>query len=457
MTKIGGRQVEVGIGIETSAGTPVAATDYFKWDEFSFQAMSDKALLQSARGIRNQSSNSIVIKQYGKGSVGFVPTVDIMPYVMGLVLGSRSSGSASGETTGAYDHTFTVQNANASMKTATLLVKQGGNATERYSNCVVDSFDFSADKDLAKVKLGILGAYPDTGSVSPSYTQDTLFSRNQLNASFGASLTAALGTPATSILTSDGTSPANNDTVTIGNFNGPAIVYTFKTTLTGAAYEVLIGADAAAALANLKKAINNAGTAGTNYGISTEAHPSVYAGAIDSTTLAIFAKRPGTAGNAITTAEGSSHLSWTSTVMASGAASETTPLVAFSLSINNNVLLEEAFLSGSAQPVTGGFLAGPLSIKGSYTLHFSDTVELAKYKANTTHAMVVTMVGAPIGLVSQEKIQFKLGRVVLTKAPLEYQLDDITIVKQEFEVQYDATDKECTCVITNAYAGTNYQ
>lgn len=457
MAKLGGRQIEVGIGIETSAGTAVAATDYFKWDEFSFQAMSDKALLQSARGIRNQTSNSMVIKQYGKGSVGFVPTTDIMPYVMGLVLGSRSSGSAAGETTGAYDHTFTVQNANASMKTATILVKQGGTQTERYANCVVDSFDFSVDKDFAKVKLGLLGAFPDTGSVSPSYTQDTLFSRNQLVASFGASLTAALGTAAYSTITSDATAPADGDTVSIGNFNGPATVYTFKTTLTGAAYEVLIGADAAAALVNLKKAINNAGTAGTNYGVGTEQHRSVVASTITTTTILVTANRPGTAGNAITTTETSSHLSWTSTVMASGAASEASPLVAFSLSINNNVLLEEAFLSGSAQPVTGGFLAGPLSIKGSYTMHFSDTVELAKYKANTTHAMVVTMVGAPIGLVSQEKIQFKLGRVVLTKAPLEYQLDDIVILKQEFEVQYDATDKECTCVITNGYAGTNYQ
>lgn len=60
------------------------------------------------------------------------------------------------------------------------------------------------------------------------------------------------GAAATGTLTSDNTNVSNNDTVTI---NGR--VYTFKTTLTGAADEVLIGADADASLTNLKNLINS--------------------------------------------------------------------------------------------------------------------------------------------------------------------------------------------------------
>jgi hypothetical protein len=457
MAKIGGRQVEVGIGIETTPGTPVAAADYFKWDQFSMQAISDKVLLNSARGIRNKISNSLIIKQYGKGSVEFVPTVDIMPYALGLTLGTRNSAAASGETTGAYDHTFTVQNANASMKTATILVKQGGTQTERYANVVVESLDLTVDKDLAKVKLGLLAAFPDTGTISSSYTQDTMFSRNELFASFGTSLSAAAGTAAFSTLTSSGVNASNNDVVTIGTFNGPSITYTFVTTLSGAAYEVFIGAAATNTLDNLKSAINDTGTEGTTYGNGTLKHPSVVAGVKTATTLLVTANQPGTAGNSIITTKTAVTYTWTAGVLASGAGNAATPLVGFTMSIANNVPLEDAFLSGSAQPVTGGFIAGPLTIKGSYTVQFTDTVELTKYKNNTLNAMIVTLNGAQIGLVSQEKVQFKLGKLVLTKAPLEYQIDGIILLKQEFEVQYDATDVDVTAVVTNTYAGTTYQ
>src|SRR4051812_7224269 len=111
MAQVGGRQVELGIGIETAAGTAVAAAGYPKWDSLSFVGYSDKTLLNSARGIRNKTSNSIITRQYGKGSLEFSPTVDILPYFLGLALGSRSSGTHSGESI-FYDHTFTIQNAN---------------------------------------------------------------------------------------------------------------------------------------------------------------------------------------------------------------------------------------------------------------------------------------------------------------------------------------------------------
>ncbi len=459
MTQLGGRQIEIGIGIESTAGTPVAAADYFKWDSFSMQAMSDKIMLNSARGIRNKTSNSIIWKKYGKGSVEFVPTVDMLPYVLGLFMGSRSSGAHSGETT-VYDHTFTIQNANASMKTATLIVKQGGVQSERYANCVVDSFDLTFDKDFAKCKIGVLGGWPDTGSITPSYTQDTLFTRNNLTATFGATLTAAVGTLASTTLTSDATSPADASTVVIGN-----VTYTWKTALTNSGntpYEVLIGISAAVALDNLRSAVNANGTPGTTYGVGTLAHPLVIATTNTDTTQLIVARVTGTTPNAIaTTQAGTSHCTWAGSTMNSGTpgtGSNPTPLVSFNIAGNNNVLFEDAFLSGNAQPQAGAYIAGALELKGSYTLQFTDTVEYEKYKQNTNSAMVVTAYGAAKGTVpTLEAMQFKLGRLVLTKAPLEYQLDGILLVKQEFEVQYDATDKEVIAIVTNDYVGTNYQ
>lgn len=460
MTKIAGRQVEIGIGIESTAGTAVAATDYFKWESFDMTAMSDKVLLKSARGIRNQTSNTIIGRKYGKGSVEFVPNVDIMPYALSLAMGSRSSG-AHGAEAGVYDHTYTVQNANSSMKTATLLVKQGGLQTERYANCVADTLDLSFGKDFGKCKIGLLAGFPDTGSISSSYTQDTLFSRNNLSATFGSTLTIAAGTNATTTATTDTTNAADQSTITIGSRT-----YTFASALSNGGYtpyEILIAATAALTLANLKKAINATGTAGTDYGFGTHRHPDVEATTITSTTLLIVAFVSGTAANSIATSSTTSpnsHITWTGATINSGTPGTgpiATPLVDFSLNISNNVLFEDAFLSGANTPIAGGFIAGPLTIKGAYTLHFTDIVELAKYNQDTKSALIVTITGADIGTVSSaEQIIIKLGKLVLTKAPLQYQLDGLVVLKQEFEVQYDATDHECTIIVTNTNAGTNY-
>lgn len=128
---------------------------------------------------------------------------------------------------------------------------------------------------------------------------------------------SALGcTKAVSVLTSDATAFANNETVTIGG-----VVYTFKTTLTGAAYEVLIGADAKTSLDNLKLAINRTdpGTnEGVKYGIGTLAHPNVTATTNTDTAQTIEAILAGTAANAIATTETCAHAAWPGATMNSG-------------------------------------------------------------------------------------------------------------------------------------------
>lgn len=76
-----------------------------------------------------------------------------------------------------------------------------------------------------------------------------------------------------------GALPANNTTMTLG-LTGFTQVYTFKTTLTGAANEILIGADTFTMASNIFEAINNGtvaeannGTnAGTRYGTGTVRH-----------------------------------------------------------------------------------------------------------------------------------------------------------------------------------------
>lgn len=329
MAKTAGRQVEVGIGIEATPGTAVAETHFLQHTAFSMQAISEKEMFVSARGIRNMHSNSMIKRKYSGGSISVIPNVINAPYLFGLVLGSVAT-SAPIDTT-AYEHTCTVQNTNASMKTATMTVAEGAVQTTQYDNVVVDSLNLEVSDGYATITAELLGRFPGTDTQTESYTQETEFAYHNYAAKFGASVSAA-----------------------------------------------------------------NSGSA--------------------------------------------------------------TPLKSFSLNIANNVQLDEGFLSGSNEITAGCLVAGALEITGSYSLHFEDTVELAKYKANTKNAMVIAFTGAAIGATSAEteEINIALGKVILTGPPVEYNLDGLLILNQEFTIEYDATDLEITVIVTNEDTGSNY-
>jgi hypothetical protein len=146
------------------------------------------------------------------------------------------------------------------------------------------------------------------------------FGDGNVAAAIGTASAAAVGT-----LTSAGVFN-NNDTVTIGT-----TVYTFKTALTPAAYEVLIGANQTASHQNLFDAINLTGTPGTQYGAATSKHPTVEATSATGTTTVLAAKTPGTGGNSIATTETGANISFGGGTLASGTNGVATslPLAAF--------------------------------------------------------------------------------------------------------------------------------
>lgn len=135
----------------------------------------------------------------------------------------------------------------------------------------------------------------------------------------GASLTAsrdnlllainAGGAPSTGTLTLTANA-GNNETVQIGNK-----VYTFKTTLTGADNEVLIGANASASIDNLIAAINSAAGGGTVYGVNTARNPDVTAAAGAGDTMDVTSTYSGSAANAIRTRETLANGSWGGALM----------------------------------------------------------------------------------------------------------------------------------------------
>lgn len=122
---------------------------------------------------------------------------------------------------------------------------------------------------------------------------------------FGTTAAKAAG-----ILTATGNFTAN-DTITIG-------VQTYKMVASpSAAYDVKLGDNLADSMANLEKAINLTGTAGTDYGTGTAANALATAEAT-SETLVITAKVAGQDGNSIVTTETGSSSSFATATLTGG-------------------------------------------------------------------------------------------------------------------------------------------
>lgn len=174
------------------------------------------------------------------------------------------------------------------------------------------------------------------------------------------------GVKAVGTLTSTGTVPANNDTVTIGS-----ITYTFKTTLTGAAYEVKIAGTAALTLQNLYNAINRAGgVPDTDYSKATPAHTIVSAITLTSTTVVVQSKRGGTAGNSIATTDASTQLSWGSATLLTGTNSATTALQQLRYTSESLVHNIETTVTSEVTPDRSETDTIPVSVQGQGAANF---------------------------------------------------------------------------------------
>lgn len=141
------------------------------------------------------------------------------------------------------------------------------------------------------------------GGETYEFDGDGIVQEGNIAIDISSHMTASQGTLT---VTAGGNQIANNNTVTIDGK-----VYTFKTTLTAAEGDVLIGANDTAALLNLKNAINHETAPGTY--VAAAAHPTVIGLSSNATTLVVEAITPGTIGDAIEVAETGAQLSWNDT------------------------------------------------------------------------------------------------------------------------------------------------
>lgn len=196
------------------------------------------------------------------------------------------------------------------------------------------------------------------------------------------------------VLSSDGTTPSDGDTVTIGTQ-----VYTLKTTV-AAAYSVHIGGSATASLLNLFKAINLTGVAGTDYGVGTLASTFVTALAVSSALTVQSIAGVASATIATTVSSSGSHMSWNAATI-TGSAVDASTVFAAAVTLTGAVFTDNyaGTLTGSdgstgtinyaTGAVTLSFVTAPtngFAILASFQVEDSTNTGIADYTHSGTRA-----------------------------------------------------------------------
>lgn len=148
----------------------------------------------------------------------------------------------------------------------------------------------------------------------------------------GTGGTTSAGAKATRVFTASGVF-TGGETITIGT-----TTYKMVSALTGAPFEVLIGASTAIALDNLKSAINKDAGEGTTYGTGTQANPDVVATTNTDTAQTVEAYRVGTYANTIPTTETCANASWAGATLTGGTESNLLVLNTYTLPAGSQVV-----------------------------------------------------------------------------------------------------------------------
>ena len=184
-------------------------------------------------------------------------------------------------------------------------------------------------------------------------------------------ITVPAGVAATGTLTSAGVF-TDGDTVTIGS-----ATYTMQSPFVDAADNIDASGTTAQTHENLRRAINNDGVAGTNYGTGTVEHPDVSA-ADTATTNVLTAKVSGTAGNAVVTTEVGANMSFGAATLTGGSGGDVSVLAGGELPPNTVVAIGAVTTLGTvAAALPGAVGAHSLNtVAGSTAISPKNLVEI---------------------------------------------------------------------------------
>lgn len=179
MAKIIGRTGAIGIGIEATKGTPVAAQYWIPVEGYSYDDKVEKIKNESALGRIEEMNASNIIKRWGEGDYDGKIFLNSVGAELVALFG-QSPTSVQRAATGVYDHTYALLN-NNNHKSLTLAYKDAVEE-ESFPLAMLDSWSLDvAVDDYVKRTVSLIGKKSGAASHTPAFVNEVEFIPSQVS------------------------------------------------------------------------------------------------------------------------------------------------------------------------------------------------------------------------------------------------------------------------------------
>lgn len=177
MAKIIGRTGAVGIGIESTQGTKVAADYWIPVMSYSYDDKIEVVKNDSAQGRIEEFNATDIIKLWGEGDYEGKIFLDSIGAELVALFG-QSPTSVQRATSGVYDHTYALKNDN-DHKSLTIAYKDGIQE-ESFPFAMIDSWSLEVAIDsYIKRTVSLMGKKSESASHTPAFTDEVEFIPSQ--------------------------------------------------------------------------------------------------------------------------------------------------------------------------------------------------------------------------------------------------------------------------------------
>lgn len=169
-----GRQVKYGVGVETTAGTPVAPTKWINQLAFDMHPVVTTANNESAWGNLFRTNSTTKIREHSEGTLEAKLTADNSGIILLGAFGAVSTAANADASGTVKDHTFTL-NQNIAGKSLTF-VRQDGLSTKAYALGRIGEWTLSVDlDDYVKYTANIMAKPSTATTATAAYVEETEF------------------------------------------------------------------------------------------------------------------------------------------------------------------------------------------------------------------------------------------------------------------------------------------